>query len=194
RHDLLPIGERQLDRRLADGDAGAVDEHIDAAMALDEISKGTIDRGFVGDIEGLCIGATPRRRDLCRDFGGSDGVDIEHGDARADAGERQRRGAADTARTAGDRRHFAVKAEGGEGVGEIEAAAHSITSLKGRKATTAPGSSRLTPSPISTSPSDSTIDVRIPAPSRGNFWATQPPSAPRSSRARTNSQRLLRFL
>src|ERR1700689_663840 len=67
---------------------------------------------------------------------------------------------------------------------------HAITSLKGRKSTGDPSSTCDTPSPICTNPSDSTIEVNIPAPSRGNFSATQRPPSSRRRRARRYSVRL----
>src|SRR6266851_6284006 len=194
RHDALPIRQRQLDRRLADGDAGAVDEHIEAAVMLEDVGEDAVDFRRVGDVERMRLGLAGGSGDFRGTLGAGLGVAVEHRDAGADTGEGEGDGAADAAGAAGDERDLAVEAEGGERVGEIEAFAHGITSLNGRNSTAEPAATRLTPSPSSTSPSDSIMDVRIPAPSRGNFSAVQPPAAPRTSRARTYSQRLARFL
>src|SRR5215469_12833455 len=55
------------------------------------------------------------------------------------------------------------------GAGARRRKPYAMTSLKGRKSTVPPSSTWLNPSGISTRPSDSTIEVRMPAPSRGNF-------------------------
>src|SRR5215469_7538467 len=75
------------------------------------------------------------------------------------------------------------------GVGTQRRKPYAMTSLNGRKSTVPPSSTWLKPSGISTKPSDSTIEVRMPAPSRGNFSATQPVS-PGLRRARRYSVRL----
>src|SRR5690348_14082061 len=59
------------------------------------------------------------------------------------------------------------------GAGARRRKPHAMTSLNGRKSTVPPSSTWLRPSGISTKPSDSTIEVRMPAPSRGNFSATR---------------------
>src|SRR5579863_6448089 len=56
--------------------------------------------------------------------------------------------------------------------GEIEQL-HPITSAKERKSTTAPGITAPAASPRMTSPSELTIEERMPAPSRRNFSATR---------------------
>src|ERR1041385_805236 len=71
---------------------------------------------------------------------------------------------------------------------------HRPTSLKGRKSTMLPDSSRVNASGSSTRPSASTSELRMPAPSRGNLLATRPPSASRERRARRNSRRSFFFL
>src|SRR5487761_324079 len=75
------------------------------------------------------------------------------------------------------------------GAGARRRKPYAMTSLNGRKSTVPPNSTWLNPSGLSTRPSDSTIEVRMPAPSRGNFSATQPVS-PGLRRARRYSVRL----
>jgi hypothetical protein len=49
--DGLPVGERQLQRRAPQRDAGVVDQHVDAAAARDHSGESAVDGGFVGDVE-----------------------------------------------------------------------------------------------------------------------------------------------
>ena len=49
--DLLPVRERQLGRRPADGDPGARHEHVNLPVALSHLPHRCVDRGLVGDVE-----------------------------------------------------------------------------------------------------------------------------------------------
>ena len=106
-----PIGSRKIEHRLAELNAGIVDEDVDGkAIRIEGVESGD-DRGLVRDIEGAdehaMAGGTQRfgRLSKFRSI-----ASVQH-DAGAGFGEAPHHRETQTARGAGDERRFAGKVE-----------------------------------------------------------------------------------
>ena len=67
RDDLVPVGERELDRWPTDRNAGVVDQNVDAAGALRNLAEHRIDRRLARN-----VGAERQRPPACSDDLGDD--------------------------------------------------------------------------------------------------------------------------
>ena len=79
--DLVPIGQRVVDRRVTQADAGAVDQDVDPAMVLRHGCEGALERGLVGNVGHMAEIAGPSARSPWRLLGGR-GVAVEDRDWR----------------------------------------------------------------------------------------------------------------
>jgi hypothetical protein len=100
-----------IDRRVAQADAGAVDEDIDPAAVLHDRTEGPFERGLFGHIGGMDGDRRPVSGDRLRRRLGHLGVAVEDRDGGARRGQGRHGGAADPARTAGHDGDFAIEAQ-----------------------------------------------------------------------------------
>src|SRR5262249_22518538 len=109
---LAPVGEREIDHRRDDLDAGVADEHVDAAKGLDDRGNAGLDLLLVGDVHGHADGLAAAGLEL-RGRRVS-GLELEVGDG--DLGALREIGAgdvlADAAGGAGDDGDFVLHAYG----------------------------------------------------------------------------------
>src|SRR5262249_43946116 len=145
--------------------------------------------GGVADIEHHRMRTAASRAHRVHRRDARDAVAVERDDLGARAGEGQRDGTPEAAASPGDRRHPAIQPEGGERILKGKPLDQSITSRNGKNGTLAPGAMSVALSSSTTRPSESTMEDKMPAPSRGNFLAIHVPSGPASNLARRYSRR-----
>jgi hypothetical protein len=102
RHQPVEVGLAHLLEGAADGDAGVVDEQVDAAVLRPHFLGERPNGGAVGDVHASGRGAHAERLGLARSLVEAGGVDVEELEPAAAARERERNAAADAARCAGD--------------------------------------------------------------------------------------------
>ena len=109
--DAVPLLLGHLIDSAAGGDGGAVHQDVEAAEALDGAGHGTLDGGLIGGVGLQPDGVAPRRRAIfLRRALDAVGVEVGERDGCALAGERERGGASDAGRGAGDDRDLALDA------------------------------------------------------------------------------------
>ena len=116
-HHRIEVLGRQLLERPTEGDAGIVDQQIDALVPLDDAVDGdtqTVQIGQIGDhgVDGPGGGG---RTDGLRDVRETLGVPVEKNEIGSAAGEFVRHLFAHSTGCAGDERGGARETEGGEG-------------------------------------------------------------------------------
>ena len=93
------------------GDAGVIDEDVEAGMRRRDVAKEGVDRGGIRDVAGVAGGPSARLGDLGGHARGARGIEVSHRHGGAALGEDPRDRRANPRSGPGNERGFSLKIE-----------------------------------------------------------------------------------